>query len=70
MNDIKPEYIDTDLAAYLLGISVTTLKRWRKSGVGPPFVKMEKRLVRYSISELRDWAKNNQRRINKPYGLY
>jgi excisionase family DNA binding protein len=47
--------------AELLGVSVKTLERMRKDGSGPPFKKIGKKHIRYSVVELDAWwaAKNN-----------
>lgn len=39
-------------AAVQLGISISTLKRWRHEGRGPLFVKHSPRCIRYMQSEL------------------
>ena len=44
---------DTEVAE-LLGVSVLTLKRWRRIGKGPCFVKIGRRAA-YQISDIKDW---------------
>lgn len=46
--------------AELLGISLKTLERMRKDGSGPPYRKIGKKHIRYSVVELDAWwlAKN------------
>ncbi len=39
-------------AAELLGIPESTLAQWRSQRRGPPYIKMELRLVRYRLSDL------------------
>ena len=41
--------------AKILSVSVHTLRRWRYERKGPPFIKIENRLVRYSSEELFDY---------------
>ena len=43
-------------AARLLASSVATLRRWRRSGDGPPWVRLGERLVRYDMADLRRWV--------------
>jgi predicted DNA-binding transcriptional regulator AlpA len=47
-----PEYISTEDAARLTGLSVAWLERSRWAGDGPPYVKLGK-AVRYPLDELR-----------------
>jgi excisionase family DNA binding protein len=42
-------------AAELLGLPEGTLAQWRSQRRGPPYVKMEFRLVRYRRSDLEEW---------------
>jgi hypothetical protein len=39
--------------ACFLSISRWTLRAWRKAGVGPPFVKLGRQLIRYPVPGLR-----------------
>ncbi len=41
-----------DQAAEFLSVSVRTLQRWRWEGIGPAFVKVGARAVRYDQAEL------------------
>jgi len=38
--------------AQILGVSMGTLAQWRSQRRGPPFVKIEGRLVRYRLADL------------------
>ena len=69
MTNNKCIYFDTNVAAHLLGVSVSTMKRWRKSGEGPNFFRFGYS-IKYAASDLREWAKSNQHRVNKPLGMY
>jgi hypothetical protein len=44
---LKPED-----AALFIGVAVGTLAQWRSQRRGPPFVKIERRLVRYRLADL------------------
>lgn len=39
-------------AAAVLGVSVALLRKWRRTGGGPPYLKIGK-LIRYRLSDLR-----------------
>ena len=57
------EVVWTDVeAAPRLGCKVSTLRRWRWSGGGPPYVKIG-RLVRYRPTDIAEWLAA-QRRIS------
>lgn len=43
-------------AARLLGCRPRTLKSWRAQGLGPPFVRISRRFVRYRPSDLLHWV--------------
>ena len=47
--------MNTQEAAEYLGVSEAKVKRWRYSGGGPPFIKMQS-LVRYHPESLRQFA--------------
>lgn len=42
--------------ARILNTSVRTLDGWRRQGVGPPWVKLSRRAVRYAANGLTDWV--------------
>ena len=44
---------DTEVAE-LLGVSVLTLKRWRRIGKGPSFIKIGRRSA-YQVEDIKDW---------------
>ncbi|PKG50352.1 MULTISPECIES: helix-turn-helix transcriptional regulator [Halomonadaceae] len=64
VNDITPEYLTDEQAAFLLGgLSPLTLRNSRVRGVllghkAPPWVKLG-RLVRYRRRDLLKWAERN-----------
>ena len=41
--------------ADLLGVAPQTLAHWRVKGIGPRYVHLSKRCVRYSASVLKEW---------------
>jgi excisionase family DNA binding protein len=42
-------------AAELLGVPGSTLAHWRSERRGPPYIKLEGRLVRYRTADLEDY---------------
>ncbi len=55
MGTVEPEFMDTQAAAALLGLSHRTLEGYRVSGGGPHFHRFGNR-VRYRRSDLDAWA--------------
>ena len=49
----------SQLAAYLK-VSNSTLERWRRTGEGPPFVKLGRRIVAYQPSSIQKWLKSGE----------
>lgn len=48
--------LDERSAASSLGLTPRTLQSWRWSGIGPSFVRVSARCIRYRISDLEQWA--------------
>lgn len=53
--------LDTPDAADLLGVSPRTLEDWRWRGIGPPFYKLGRRIVRYRATDLETFAFQSKR---------
>ena len=49
-------------AAHYLGISESSLAKWRCSGTGPPYMKLGERVVVYDQSQLDSWLQSRSRR--------
>lgn len=49
--------------AEMLGISETTLKRWRLDGEGPPAVFLSPRTIRYSPEAVAAWM-DDQKKVS------
>jgi len=47
--------LTTDEVAQILNLDTQTLTNWRKSGIGPPAMKLNYRTVRYDPEALADW---------------
>ena len=47
--------------ARFLSVSPDTLRKWRVRGAGPPYVRLETRLIRYQLPQLRAWLEAEER---------
>lgn len=52
--DFQNVLLDNESAAEFLGVSPTTLPRWRWAGTGPAYLKVG-RSIRYRRSDLEKW---------------
>jgi predicted DNA-binding transcriptional regulator AlpA len=50
--------IDVRAVSELTGIKIRTLKKWRTEGRGPAAMRIEGRLVRYSLRVVQDWIRD------------
>ncbi|WP_274427294.1 helix-turn-helix transcriptional regulator [Chelativorans sp. YIM 93263] len=48
-------FLTTKQAAEFLGKSDKTLHNWRAQGIGPKFVKVERRTVHYNVADMLNW---------------
>lgn len=55
---VMPAMLSTDDAADYLGVSISTLSKWRQAGVGPTYVKSG-RFIRYPAHYLTKWFKES-----------
>jgi predicted site-specific integrase-resolvase len=46
-------------AAELLGLSPTTLRQWRGKGIGPSFIRMTPKVIRYNFLTLIQYQQDN-----------
>lgn len=63
---IFPRRIKDTEAAERLGLSVKTLRQWRRTGGGPAFLKLGN-AVRYDVDALEAWAAS---RVNQNTSQY
>ena len=49
------QLIDQTEAAKVLGVEPRTLEGWRYHGIGPAFIRLSERAVRYKLSALERW---------------
>lgn len=60
LNEDRYDLLDTAAAARLLGLSVSTLNKWRMTGDGPEFVKLGRR-IRYRHETLKKFVNDKVR---------
>ena len=53
--------LNTAQAAELMGISPATLRGWKAQRIGPPFIQLSPRCVRYDERDIRQYV--NERRV-------
>jgi predicted DNA-binding transcriptional regulator AlpA len=53
--------LDTHQVADRLGVSSTTVRKWRMSGDGPPWLKLPGGTVRYDPGTLAEWIESRRR---------
>lgn len=58
-NPIPKVLIRESVAAEMLGMQPATLRKWRHTGDGPPFIRMG-RAIRYEISEVLGYVDRNR----------
>lgn len=56
----KRRLLKTHEAADHLGVQPCTLEKWRQLEVGPPYIRISRRCVRYRMSDLERWASVNR----------
>jgi predicted DNA-binding transcriptional regulator AlpA len=49
------KYITTNDASKMTGLAVQTLHNFRAAHIGPPYVKINRKAVRYSVQDLIAW---------------
>jgi prophage regulatory protein len=57
MGDRGEEMLTEPEVARLLGVSLSTVKRLRASGEGPPVIKVGKRAIRYRRRDVEAWLR-------------
>jgi hypothetical protein len=61
---INGERLTTEQASKVLGFAPITLKVWRGKGIGPPFVRVGRRIY-YILADLLEFAERNHVDYNK-----
>lgn len=55
-------------AAKVIGVKERTLADWRRTGEGPPHLRISSRCVRYLASDVRGWLEGRRRRSTSDTG--
>lgn len=63
-----PIYRPHELAE-MLGVKITTLREWRKTGKGPPFIRESPRSCVYLRSSVEKWLRSHERTVQNTYKL-
>ena len=50
-----PVMLSSNQARLRVGVTVDTLKRWRRKKKGPPYVRIDSQRVRYPQDKLEQW---------------
>lgn len=54
------ELLSPAQASQLLGVGIETLRRWRRTGTGPPARRLGPRLVRYDRDAVLAWLETRE----------
>lgn len=54
------EMLDTRAAAAFIGLTDRTLEGWRRRGAGPPFIRVNAKVVRYLRTDLMTWIEQHR----------
>lgn len=52
-------------ASQYLNVSGSTLIRWRAKGIGPAYIKLSRKLIRYKLEDLDAYISEHRRRVPK-----
>ncbi len=53
---VDPYLLNTEQAGEFLAVSPETLRTWRCRGLGPAFVAISPRCIRYRFEDLKEWT--------------
>lgn len=56
--------VGEDEAARILGLAVQTLRNWRFKRIGPSYLKIGRRAVRYQMSDLLEYIDSRKIRVD------
>lgn len=61
---MNPQVLMPEHAAAYLGVSLIQLYRWRRSGIGPPYLVWGRRTLRYRVADLDRWLQSQDSVVN------
>lgn len=53
------QLLNTEQAADLLGVNTIIMETWRRKGVGPRYVRINSKCVRYRLGDLADFQERH-----------
>ena len=53
-------YVSEKAAAEILGLSVRTLQNWRSLHIGPAYVRLNNKMIRYKVEDLAMYAEGGR----------
>ena len=56
----QPTIITEEEAATLLRVKQFTMRKWRREGGGPPYIRCGGRLIRYTRNDVIGWLADNK----------
>jgi predicted DNA-binding transcriptional regulator AlpA len=59
MENRDQEYVNEKELSKYASIPLPTLRNWRFRGQGPPYKKLSRRMIRYSLKEVQKWMENH-----------
>jgi predicted DNA-binding transcriptional regulator AlpA len=57
------ELLNTERTAKLLSVTHQTLVNWRKANIGPPYLKLGVKTVRYRRVDVADWLDSQRQGV-------
>jgi predicted DNA-binding transcriptional regulator AlpA len=60
--DDAESLIDEHRLAEILGVSTSTLAKWRHDGDGPAFIRVGSKSARYAMPDVRKWIEEHRRK--------
>lgn len=55
VNNALDPLVNEHMVASLAGVSVQTVRRWRREKQAPPFVVISRHCIRYRVTDLQSW---------------
>lgn len=57
VEEVQPLAVNTRGAAKYLGVSPSSVRKWRRVGSGPPWIRLSSNLVVYELGALTTWLR-------------
>ena len=64
MYSMENNLLDQGEVADLLGIHPKTLGLWREKGIGPPWIRLGEKLIRYEVEGVRAWVESQREKVD------